>query len=504
MQPDDRCVFQKGEEMRKQFVKKSISFLLVMLLCASFLPMCVFAAETGQATEQSDIQMMTQEKVAESDVVLSSSEEAIQEETKEESNSTPVLTEDVSEMEKTTEQLPTEEKIEVGKNVDSLQSRPAAIEDEAGKMPEKNEGSDMKSANPEISEKPEAKSTQQSLNSENNLVPEEPSLLNENEWYGNWNLWNHGFRINIEKNKTFDLSSYLWNWYHQDDVIWTSSNEDVATVDDKTGVVTLHRTGDVFIEATYRHFIFTYTDTFYLYVFSGNDNPGSGSDEPGTDPEMPVVEPTEPVVDEPGTDGQNEDESDTTTVPIGGGSGSDSGGPGADGHETAVGDQTSAGQTDAVKEGNTTVNQSESDSGKSETVQTVVQGTKNDTKSTDVAASTKTSTQVQTVTSTAASSDESTTSVERSQSYRPVATQNDAQVTPEGETAAVPSDVINEPSVPTAAYVNPAGSGDGAMPIADNMAAHAGAVAGMFAAVAAFGAAGMVKAYKLKKYESDV
>ena len=64
--------------------------------------------------------------------------------------------------------------------------------------------------------------------------------------------------------------------------------------------------------------------------------------------------------------------------------------------------------------------------------------------------------------------------------------------------------MINEPSVPTAAYVNPAGGRDRILPGADTMASHAGAVAGMLVAAAAFGAAGMVKAYKLKKYESEV
>ncbi len=96
-----------------------------------------------------------------------------------------------------------------------------------------------------------------------------------------------------------------------------------------------------------------------------------------------------------------------------------------------------------------------------------------------------------------------TASGETSQSTRSVASQNSSEVTPEGETAAVPADVINDPSVPTAAYVNPAGGG-GILPSTDNMAAHAGAVAGMLAAAAGFGAVGMVRAYQVKKYEADV
>ncbi len=48
--------------MKKKSAKKCISFFMVLLLCASFLPTCVFAAEIGQDTEQTDIQIMTQEE----------------------------------------------------------------------------------------------------------------------------------------------------------------------------------------------------------------------------------------------------------------------------------------------------------------------------------------------------------------------------------------------------------------------------------------------------------
>ena len=400
--------FQKGKDMRKRFMKKCISFLLVMLLCASFLPMCVFAAEPRQARGLftiSDLWINLQYGTYDLNkyVALDYKEYPL--------------------------------------TWSSSDASIVAVDEESGQAELLNAGGCT------------------------TIRAELPDHA-----YGTFQV--HIYQIvvdnpSIEMKLGDTVQDLAYLIADRDDMVLTYSSRDESIVTvDESGAVRAVGKGQAVIDIGVRGTKLTETvnvivsDPEAVLPADGNkenDDPKDGK----TDSE---------------SEGQNDDESAPGTVSTDdGGSGSDGSGTGdtgttGDNQETTAVDQTDTGSTKA--ESKTTV--------------------------------TKTTVKTSTVTKTASSSDAGSVSTDTPRNNRPVATQNDTQVAPAGETAAVPPDVINEPSVPTAAYVNPAGGGNGILPSADTMASHVGAVAGMLAAVAAFGTAGMVKAYKLKKYESEV
>ena len=399
--------FQKGKDMRKRFVKKCISFLLVMLLCASFLPMCVFAAETRSVRGLftiSDLWINLQYGTYDLNkyVALDYKEYPL--------------------------------------TWSSSDASIVAVDEESG----------------------QAKLLEPGRTTIRAELPDHA--------YGTFQV--HIYQIVVENpsiemnpGDTDQVLAYLNA--DTDDLVLTYSSRDESIVTvDESGAVRAVGKGQAVIDVGVRGTKLTETvnvivsDPEAVSPADGNKE-NDDSKDGKTDSE---------------SEGQNDDESAPGTVSTDdGGSGSDGSGTGdagttGDNQETTAVDQTDTGSTKA--ESKTTVS--------------------------------KTTVKTSTVTKTASSSDAGSVSTDTPRNNRPVATQNDTQVAPASETAAVPPDVINEPSVPTAAYVNPAGGGNGILPSADTMASHVGAVAGMLAAVAAFGAAGMVKAYKLKKYESEV
>ena len=265
----------------------------------------------------------------------------------------------------------------------------------------------------------------------------------------------HIYRINIGQS---DMKMNLGDITRNDVSLEPAEyNLDLAYLSEDENVVTVDRDGTL-------HAVGEGTATVKVHV--------SGSQTFDTF----TVEVTDPEKVLPG----NEDGSTDPTVPGGEGPDTEAPFPGDDGPGTDM-TTPSVGQTEPAVQ---------------DLVQTKVYSLVTVTETAD---SRETVTAVKTtsrstVTKTQSSSGKSTIARKTSGNAGQAVNEDHTEPVHTADTAAV----INEPSVPTAAYISPADGGNGGLPGSDNMASHAGAVAGMLAAAAAVGAVGVVKAYKLK------